>query len=567
MVIPNQPLLSVVIPCLNRAHFLVPTIASVLQQNYPHIECIVVDGGSTDGTIEILNRYGDRIKWISEPDNGQAHAINKGFRMSAGEILAWLNADDVWAVPNAASQAVAYLQANPEVDVVYGDCGAIDTEGNPIGMSYLREWDLEYAVEYCDHCIPQPSAFIRRRALERVGWLDTNFILADQDLWYRIGLTGTMSYEPSLWSYARVHPSYWHSKSHIVAANCVQMVRKFFDNPDLSPNFHRMKRRAISNAYLRGMYYACFERHWKTIFTYALRAALVDLTNARNAFRSLRRYVADGAAEDRWLKWVLIGLESPTLPVRAFRRVKRSIFGLALPVAEPVEEPGEESIEEAGEEPVEEKELIPNIVGDRAVEWSWVISQMPPGPGEALDLGPEGSHLSLVAAQRGFNVIALDLQPVHRLYRHPRLQFVQGDILKPSLPKEHFDLIINCSTVEHVGLAGRYGVAESRPDGDLEAMVRLRELMKPGGAMLLTIPVGQDEVFAPFCRVYGTRRLPRLLEGYTVEEEAFWVKDSQNRWVLSDREIALNFKASAGSDDPLQCIYALGCFVLREAEH
>jgi len=205
----------------------------------------------------------------------------------------------------------------------------------------------------------------------------------------------------------------------------------------------------------------------------------------------------------------------------------------------------------------------PNLLGDRDIEWSWVSAHIPSGPGEALDFGPGGSHLGLIAAQRGFEVTAIDLEPVHWYYVHQKLHFVQGDILKVDLPAKHFDLVINCSTVEHVGLAGRYGVTKSRPDGDLEAMARLKDLMKPGGVMLLTIPVGQDAVFVPLSRVYGARRLPQLLNGYRVEEDVFWVKDAENRWVLCDRDTALNFKASAGSWDPLQNIYALGCFVLK----
>lgn len=205
-----------------------------------------------------------------------------------------------------------------------------------------------------------------------------------------------------------------------------------------------------------------------------------------------------------------------------------------------------------------------NLSGDRDIEWSWVTAQMPLGPGEALDFGPGGSYLGLISAQRGFNVTAVDIEPVQWPYIHPQLHFVQGDILKLPLPKEHFDLVINCSTVEHVGLVGRYGVTEDRPDGDLEAMAHLRELMKPGGVMLLTIPVGQDAIFVPLCRVYGKQRLPRLLEGYVVEKEEFWVKNQENCWVKCDKETALSFKASAGSWDPLQNVYALGCFVLRK---
>jgi len=209
------------------------------------------------------------------------------------------------------------------------------------------------------------------------------------------------------------------------------------------------------------------------------------------------------------------------------------------------------------------KKSIPNLAGDRDVEWSWVAAQMPDGPGEALDFGTGSSFLGLIAAQRKFKVTAVDLGPVKWYYTHPGLQFMQGDILKLSLPVKHFSLVINCSTVEHVGLAGRYGVSQDNPDGDIGAMARIRELMEPGGIMLLTIPAGQDAIFAPVSRVYGAQRLPRLLEGYTVEKEAFWVKDNQNRWVTADKDTALNITALAGSWNPLKNIYALGCFVLR----
>lgn len=205
-----------------------------------------------------------------------------------------------------------------------------------------------------------------------------------------------------------------------------------------------------------------------------------------------------------------------------------------------------------------------NLLGDRDIEWSWTTAQMPSGTGEALDFGPGRSHLSLIAAQRGFNVTSVDVESIRWPYVHSRLHFIRGDILKLPLPEEHFDLVINCSTVEHVGLAGRYGVTEYRADGDLEAMFRLQQLMKPGGVMLLTIPVGQDAIFAPLCRVYGRERLPRLLGGYLVEKEAFWVKDRENRWVHCDRDTALDFEAAAGSWDPLRNVYALGCFVLRK---
>ncbi len=210
---------------------------------------------------------------------------------------------------------------------------------------------------------------------------------------------------------------------------------------------------------------------------------------------------------------------------------------------------------------------IQNLLGDRDVEWSFCAANMPNGPGESLDFGCGGSYMGLVAARRGFRVTAVDLSRVSWPYSHPNLSFIQGDVLTLDLPKRHYDLVINCSSVEHVGLVGRYGVTEERPDGDLETMVLLNGLMKPGGIMLLTVPVGQDAVLAPLHRVYGRNRLPRLLTEYVIEYNEFWVKDVKNRWAACDKATALESVAYTNERDPLQSSYALGCFVLRKPEH
>jgi SAM-dependent methyltransferase len=197
-----------------------------------------------------------------------------------------------------------------------------------------------------------------------------------------------------------------------------------------------------------------------------------------------------------------------------------------------------------------------DLSGDRDIEWSWVASRLPDGPGEVLDFGAGGSNLSLIAAQRGFNVTAIDLRVIHRPYVYPRISFIQGDILKIDLPKTFFDIVINCSSVEHVGIVGRYGVTKMHDDGDLKAMERIRSFMKPEGIMILTIPVGCDAVFPPFHRVYGTKRLPILLNTYTVDKEEFWLKNDQNIWVITDKQIALRKESQ-------ERLYGLGCFVLK----
>lgn len=292
------PLVSVVIPCLNRAPFLVPTIESVLQQDYPNIECIVVDGGSTDGTVEVLRRYESRITWISEPDNGHADAINKGWKRSRGEVLAWLNADDLWAVPNAVKQAVEYLGTHPEIDTVYGDNGYVDASGRVTGFASREEWHLEYAVEHCRHIIAQPAAFIRRRVLERVNWLDTNFYQKkDHDLWLRIGLIGTIRHIPVVLAYVRDHPANLGRDAKSGAKACIQLTKKFFSLPNIPQHIMQKRRRAISNANLRAAEY-CLGYGLRPLFLkYMLMAMVSDPSNVpRLGLRLNHRFWSMGSA-------------------------------------------------------------------------------------------------------------------------------------------------------------------------------------------------------------------------------------------------------------------------------
>jgi SAM-dependent methyltransferase len=205
-----------------------------------------------------------------------------------------------------------------------------------------------------------------------------------------------------------------------------------------------------------------------------------------------------------------------------------------------------------------------NIWGERQVEWSFISSHLPAGPGEALDFGCEFGYLSLLAARKGFRVTALDLQQQNFPWRDPNVSFLQGDLLEISLPEGHFDLIIDCSSVEHVGLSGRYGITEGASDGDLAVMRRFHQLLKQDGTLLATMPCGRDTVVAPWHRVYGRERLPRLLDGFHVAEQSFWVKDEENRWNEVDRETALDFAPGVHPIEPEQCSYALGCFVLTK---
>ncbi len=206
-----------------------------------------------------------------------------------------------------------------------------------------------------------------------------------------------------------------------------------------------------------------------------------------------------------------------------------------------------------------------DLAGAREVEWSFVAAQMPRGPGDALDFACETGYLSIQAAQFGFRVVALDLQTQNFPWSHSNIRFLKGDILDLSLPEDSFDLVINCSSVEHVGLAGRYDVSHSESDGDLQAMSRLRSVMKRDGVMILTVPCGLDAVVTPFHRVYGAQRLPLLLEGYLVEKQAYWIKGGDRIWRTCQKEEALAHVPTAHPTEGFFCSYALACFVLRKS--
>lgn len=200
----------------------------------------------------------------------------------------------------------------------------------------------------------------------------------------------------------------------------------------------------------------------------------------------------------------------------------------------------------------------PNLLGDRDIEYSWIAAHIPAGKGNALDFGAGDGYMGLLAAMRGYTVTAVDLLPVTWYYNHENLSFVRGDILDLDLPSNHYDLIINCSTIEHVGISGRYGSKNNSNNGDLEAIATLRRISKPGGKLLMSIPVGKDRVFPPYHRVYGNNRLPLLLQGWEIISEEFWVKNKDNLWVKTK-------KGRAMAIAPSKHYYGLGLYVLESS--
>jgi len=201
-----SPRVSIVTPSYNQGRFIEETIRSVLLQGYPDLEYIIIDGGSTDNSFEIIKRYEKWLTyWVSEPDKGQSDAINKGLRLAQGDVLAFLNSDDVY-MPGAVRTAAAFLSRNPETGMVYGGCRVIDEHGHL--KRHLKTADFRIEKVICGgRCvIPQPSAFIRRVVIDEVGLLDVNMDMAmDLDLWVRIGLKHRIARIPEVLASARLY--------------------------------------------------------------------------------------------------------------------------------------------------------------------------------------------------------------------------------------------------------------------------------------------------------------------------------------------------------------------------
>jgi glycosyltransferase involved in cell wall biosynthesis len=183
----REPLVTIVTPSLNSERFVEQSILSVLEQDYPRIEYIVMDGGSTDGTLGILRKYERRLRWESAPDNGTADAVNRGFTLGKGEILGFLNADDLYH-PNAVSAAVRCLRENPDAAAVYGDAWWIDEKGARIALYPVHDFDRALLERECFIC--QPASFLRRHPFENTGGLDPDFPLTfDYEFWLRLTRT------------------------------------------------------------------------------------------------------------------------------------------------------------------------------------------------------------------------------------------------------------------------------------------------------------------------------------------------------------------------------------------
>ena len=268
----SRPLVSIITPSYQQAAFLEQTIRSVLDQDYPNLEYMVVDGGSTDGSVEIIQSYASRLAWwVSEKDRGQAEAINKGMARAKGEIVAWLNSDDCY-LPGAISEAVAALQANPQAGFVFGDVRVVDATERVINELHYGNWSLRELMAF--HIIGQPAVFMRKSALPPDGFLDPNYhFLLDHHLWLQIAVHSPIQYIPRLWASAHYHEG---AKNKAQAAKfgeeALRLAEWMRTTPQFSSAYDRHRREIKAGAERINGFYLLDAEQYGSAFRAYLRA-------------------------------------------------------------------------------------------------------------------------------------------------------------------------------------------------------------------------------------------------------------------------------------------------------
>ncbi len=241
-------LVSIITPSYNQAAYLEQTLLSVLEQGHPSIEYIVIDGGSTDHSVDIIKQYENKLTyWVSEKDSGQADAINTGFAKATGEIIPWLNSDDYY-LSGAVSAAVKVFEEHPDVVLVYGNMLAVDENGKTFNTLNYKQLTLEDLL--CFQIIGQPAVFMRRSALQGLK-LDSSFhFLLDHYLWIQLAQRGQLLHVNQTWAAARYHAE---AKNRAKAAEfgreAFRILEAVKQDGDLAPVLAKVSRRARASAH------------------------------------------------------------------------------------------------------------------------------------------------------------------------------------------------------------------------------------------------------------------------------------------------------------------------------
>ena len=328
--ITDGPLISIVTPSYNSADTIEETIRSVHAQTYPHVEHIVVDGGSTDGTVDILRRHPHLI-WVSEKDEGQAYALNKGFRMARGELMGWLNADDTYEMDML--QRVARLFAhNPGADRIHGDMVWIDERGQFIRRVNGREFEIARAI--LSNPINQQAAFFRSIVFDQIGYLRTDLhYVMDYEFWLRVGARFRSLYVPEVWaSFRMVQGTKSVSHPEQFWLEILKVYDDIFSSPDLPDDLVAIKALAYGRMYWLTATALCRlddyarakDRVWRALVDYDFVAE--DYAAFVSACRYIEAHEFDPPGDPDWIEGLIQVLPQCAKQNQRLIREMRSFF-------------------------------------------------------------------------------------------------------------------------------------------------------------------------------------------------------------------------------------------------
>jgi GT2 family glycosyltransferase len=273
----TPPLVTIITPAYNRADLIAETIDSVLAQDYPRIEYIVIDDGSKDDTLSVINRYDGRLRWETQANSGEAATVNRGLALATGEIVGIVNSDDP-LLPGAVRRLVEALAARPDAVVAYPDWQVIDEHGRVLETFATPEFPGAVENIRLHLCVPGPAAFFRRSLVERIGGRDPELrYVGDMEFWFRACLVGEFVRVPEVLATFRVHSgsASVRDTGERMAAEHLRAVEKLFRHPDLPAEIRSAEAEALSSAhYVAGT--SCggrLTKHKLAHFTQALRLA------------------------------------------------------------------------------------------------------------------------------------------------------------------------------------------------------------------------------------------------------------------------------------------------------
>ena len=268
------PLVSIVTPSFNQAEFLEETIRSVLLQGYPNLEYIIMDGGSTDGSVQIIQKYAPFLAyWISQKDDGQSAAINAGFKRGQGQYLAWLNSDDVF-LPDAIQHVVEKLHLNPSAGMAFGQAEVVNEQGQKIGVFEPVDYRFEDLLTM-KIILPQQAAFFRKSVFESIGYLRTDLDYAmDVELFIRIGAAYPILPVRDTLAQFRLSSS---NKGVLAKGKwCpefIKIIDDFFSTPEQMQKYGHLRPAAYGGAYYRGAHIYLDIDQYSLAHTWLNRAA------------------------------------------------------------------------------------------------------------------------------------------------------------------------------------------------------------------------------------------------------------------------------------------------------